>query len=243
LRVAYPSSDPTFDELSQGLPMLDAMVHETLRLHPAVPETVRMVCCAMRTGVTALTARQPVQEDVLPLSAPLVLPDGQTTDHVVVPANQSVLIPIGAMNRMRAMWGSDAHEFRPERWLDGGAGIPATAKEIQGHRHLVTFIDGPRKYGALFTCQRSVDGANLQLHRQGLRSRGVQGKTADRPFRVLSKSSLQAVLSVLVRNYEFELPNGPKTSIRNDIAVVSRPTVEGLPRTTVPLRIRRVEQD
>jgi cytochrome P450 len=43
LRTAHPSSDPTFDELSQGLPMLDAVVHETLRLHPAAPETVRMV--------------------------------------------------------------------------------------------------------------------------------------------------------------------------------------------------------
>jgi hypothetical protein len=51
------------------------------------------------------------------------------------------------------------------------------------------------------------------------------------------------VLSVLVRNYEFELPNGPKTYIQKDIALVGRPTVEGMPRTTVPLRIRRVEQE
>jgi hypothetical protein len=62
-------------------------------------------------------------------------------------------------------------------------------------------------------------------------------------LRVLSRLSFQAVLSVLVRNYDFELPNGPKTKFCHDVAVVSRPTVEGLPRTTVPLRIRRVEQD
>jgi cytochrome P450 len=50
LRAAYPASDPSYDELSssQGLPMLDAVVHETLRLHPAITETVRVVCPAAR---------------------------------------------------------------------------------------------------------------------------------------------------------------------------------------------------
>jgi cytochrome P450 len=85
-----------------------------------------------------------MHEDIVPLATPLVLADGQTTDHVVIPAKQSVAIPIEAINRMRVFWGPDAHEFKPERWLDGGASIPAAAKEIQGHRHLLTFIDGPR---------------------------------------------------------------------------------------------------
>jgi hypothetical protein len=61
-----------------------------------------------------------------------------------------------------------------------------------------------------------------------------------RVFCVPTHDSLQAVFSVLIRNYEFELPNGPKTGIRKDLAIVARPTVEGSPRTTVPLRIRRV---
>jgi hypothetical protein len=51
------------------------------------------------------------------------------------------------------------------------------------------------------------------------------------------------MLFVLVRDYEFELPNGPKTSIRNGLALASRPTIEDLPRTAVPLRIRRVQQE
>ncbi|KAG6375299.1 hypothetical protein JVT61DRAFT_3524 [Boletus reticuloceps] len=38
-----------------------------------------------------------------------------------------------------------AKVFRPGRWLeDGKGGIPAKAKELQGHRHLLTFMDGPR---------------------------------------------------------------------------------------------------
>ena len=51
------------------------------------------------------------------------------------------------MNRSAAFWGEDAKVFRPSRWLedaDGQNGIPAKAKEIPGHRHLLTFVDGPR---------------------------------------------------------------------------------------------------
>jgi cytochrome P450 len=91
-----------------------------------------------------------VYDDILPLGKPLVLADGQTTDHILVPANQSVTIPITAINRMRALWGPDAHEFKPERWLEGGVGIPDAAKAVQGHRHLLTFMDGPRTYDVAF---------------------------------------------------------------------------------------------
>lgn len=47
------------------------------------------------------------------------------------------------MNRSTTLWGPDAKEFKPERWI-GEQGIPAAAKDVQGHRHLLTFIDGPR---------------------------------------------------------------------------------------------------
>jgi cytochrome P450 len=48
------------------------------------------------------------------------------------------------MNRATAIWGPDAKEFKPERWLDNESGLTARAKEIQGYHHLLTFIDGPR---------------------------------------------------------------------------------------------------
>ena len=52
-------------------------------------------------------------------------------------------MPIGYMNTSTALWGADAREFRPERWLDAD-GIPRGAQAIQGHRHLLTFVDGQR---------------------------------------------------------------------------------------------------
>jgi cytochrome P450 len=43
LREKFPDTDPTWDQLTQDLPLLDAVIHETLRLHPSVPETIRQV--------------------------------------------------------------------------------------------------------------------------------------------------------------------------------------------------------
>lgn len=47
------------------------------------------------------------------------------------------------INRSVSVWGSDAKEYKPERWLNE-AGLPDKASQIQGHRHLLTFADGPR---------------------------------------------------------------------------------------------------
>ena len=48
------------------------------------------------------------------------------------------------MNCAEVFWGANAKEFEPERWLDAGGGGIAKAKEIQGHRHILSFSDGPR---------------------------------------------------------------------------------------------------
>ena len=36
-------ADPTYDQLTSGLPYLDAVVHEVLRIHPPVIEITRVV--------------------------------------------------------------------------------------------------------------------------------------------------------------------------------------------------------
>jgi hypothetical protein len=40
---AFPVEDPTYDELVNGLPLLDALGHETLRAHPALEDALRTV--------------------------------------------------------------------------------------------------------------------------------------------------------------------------------------------------------
>ncbi|KAG2129602.1 cytochrome P450 [Suillus clintonianus] len=54
-----------------------------------------------------------------------------------------ITISVAAINRSLAIWGPDVKEFNPDRWL-AEEGISGKAKEVQGHRHLLTFVDGPR---------------------------------------------------------------------------------------------------
>jgi cytochrome P450 len=48
----FSGSDPTWEQLSVGLPYLDAVVHEVLRLHPPLIETIRVVCCSILCLIT-----------------------------------------------------------------------------------------------------------------------------------------------------------------------------------------------
>ncbi|KAI6012722.1 cytochrome P450 [Pisolithus orientalis] len=120
-------SDPTYDQLTNNLPYLDAVVHETLRFHPPLDEFVR----------------QAAEDDVIPLSEPVRARFGRVVNSISVTRGTRIGISTACINRSVAIWGADAKVFRPERWLEEGS-IPKKAQEMQGYRHLLTFIDGPR---------------------------------------------------------------------------------------------------
>lgn len=86
---------------------------------------------------------QAAQDDVIPLSKPVRTRSGKLVDHISVAKGTYLSVSVPCMNRSMTLWGPDAKEFKPERWIMDG-GIPAGAKEVQGYRHLLTFIDGPR---------------------------------------------------------------------------------------------------
>ncbi|KAG1849944.1 cytochrome P450 [Suillus subalutaceus] len=120
-------ADPTYDQLKANLPYLDAVVHEILRLHPPVGEFTRLAAA----------------DDVIPLSEPVRMESGEMTDSICIAKGTLITISGAAINRSSAIWGPDAKEFKPDRWLTED-GISGKAKEVQGHRHLLTFVDGPR---------------------------------------------------------------------------------------------------
>ena len=53
----------------------------------------------------------------MPLSQPIRGNDGTMIDEIVLPKKSAVVIGILACNRSTAIWGPDANEWKPERWL------------------------------------------------------------------------------------------------------------------------------
>ncbi|XP_010531420.1 PREDICTED: alkane hydroxylase MAH1-like [Tarenaya hassleriana] len=89
---------------------LHGAICETLRLYPPVP----------------FERKSPTKEDVLP------------SGHKVG-ANEKILIIIYAMGRMKAVWGEDASDFKPERWISESGGL----KHEPSYKFL-SFNAGPR---------------------------------------------------------------------------------------------------
>ncbi|KAF3534391.1 hypothetical protein DY000_02036198 [Brassica cretica] len=67
---------------------LQAALYESMRLYPPVP----------------FQRKSPIKPDLLP------------SGHKVE-ANSTIMIFLYALGRMRAVWGEDAMEFKPERWV------------------------------------------------------------------------------------------------------------------------------
>ncbi|KAI0737376.1 cytochrome P450 [Daedaleopsis nitida] len=114
-----------YDELSQ-LPFLDAVCRETLRLHAPVN----------------LINRQVLRDTVLPLAEPIRGIDGTVITEIVIAEGTFLLCNLRLCNTNEAVWGEDAQEWKPERWLQP---LPRTVEEanVPGiYANLVTFISG-----------------------------------------------------------------------------------------------------
>ncbi|KAG6623531.1 Cytochrome P450 86A2 [Phytophthora cinnamomi] len=101
---------PSMQDVSQ-LVYLEAALKEALRLHPSVP----------------VEPKQTVEDTTL-------------SDGTFVPAGSSIGLATYAMARMPQVWGPDAEEFKPERWID-----PTTGKLIAVSAYkFASFNAGPR---------------------------------------------------------------------------------------------------
>ncbi|KZT70323.1 cytochrome P450 [Daedalea quercina L-15889] len=124
---ASQGEDIAYDRL-MGLPFLDSVCRETLRLYPTLLWLTRL---AMR-------------DTVVPLSRPIHGKDGTLISELTVPAGTEVVLGILGCNTSREFWGEDALEWKPERWLSPlpesitEAGMPGVAGS------LMTFLGGRR---------------------------------------------------------------------------------------------------
>ncbi|KII94437.1 hypothetical protein PLICRDRAFT_50407 [Plicaturopsis crispa FD-325 SS-3] len=111
--------DPSFDELNTSRPLLDAVLKETLRMHPVVLENHHVAAETM----------------VVPLSEPIA---GTSCSHLTIPKGTILSIPVNVVQKDPHVWGPDADVFRPDRWLRREKSC------IAGRRELFAFSEGPR---------------------------------------------------------------------------------------------------
>ena len=60
-----------------------------------------------------------VEDTVLPLHEPVRGTDGSMITEVAVPKGTVAVLNLWACNTNKAVWGEDAHEWNPERFLSG----------------------------------------------------------------------------------------------------------------------------
>lgn len=107
--VSASGAEPSFEELLSGLPFLDAVVNETLRLHPVVLQVHREASKDILVPLTPLSKSLNHQ--------PRGLAPTQST-HLFIPRGTIVLFPVNVMQTAEDVWGADAHVWDPRRWSD-----------------------------------------------------------------------------------------------------------------------------
>ncbi|KAJ7145317.1 cytochrome P450 [Mycena crocata] len=104
------------------LPILNALIKEILRLYSTVPQTERVAA----------------KDSVLPLSEPITTASGKIITEIPVKKGQHLVIAISSYHRLPSVWGEDAEQFNPLRWLDGN--VAAAGASIGPYSNLFVLV-------------------------------------------------------------------------------------------------------
>ncbi|KAJ7455728.1 cytochrome P450 [Mycena latifolia] len=110
-----------------NLPLLNALLKETLRMFPPAP----------------ILERSANEDCVLPLSSEIVTSTGKRIHELPVRKGQFIFLALGAYQRVEALWGPDADKFKPSRWLDGDP-CKGQTSALGPYAQLLTFLGGHR---------------------------------------------------------------------------------------------------
>ena len=111
------SGRPTFEEI-KSMKYLQAILNESLRLYPVVPDN----------------ARTAARDTILPIGG-----GSLGTAPIFVKKGEVAHWSLWAMHRRKEIYGEDAEEFKPERWLD-----KADGKGLRVGWEYLPFNGGPR---------------------------------------------------------------------------------------------------
>ena len=64
-----------------------------------------------------LCTNRATKDTVLPLSEPIYDENGHRFDEIAMPKDSQVLLGFFGCNTSKKLWGEDAYEWKPERWL------------------------------------------------------------------------------------------------------------------------------
>ncbi|KIJ23788.1 hypothetical protein M422DRAFT_39455 [Sphaerobolus stellatus SS14] len=121
-------------QVFESMPLLQAILKETLRYHPILARTIRMAG----------------QDDVIPLSVPHRTTDGKFLNEVAVEKGQQIFISFAAYNRLTSIWGEDAHVWNPDRFLNDNG---TTKTGLGVISNILTFNSGERSCIGLLEMQ------------------------------------------------------------------------------------------
>ncbi|KAK7012920.1 cytochrome P450 [Favolaschia claudopus] len=107
-----------------ALVFTNACIKEVLRFHPISP----------------WVTRESAIHDIIPLSKPITLKSGKTIADIEIGSGVPVLISTCAYNRLASVWGADAHEWNPRRFLNPH--LRDTQVSVGLHANVLTFSGG-----------------------------------------------------------------------------------------------------
>ncbi|KAG6827437.1 hypothetical protein H0H92_011792 [Tricholoma furcatifolium] len=115
----------SYDDV-MALPIMDSVIKETLRLYPPVP----------------FVRRTAVKERIIPYSGP----EGDLhPSTVTIPVGTTLFVSIAGSNRLESVWGPDAKEWKPERWLADVHSASNSRARLPGiYSGMMTFLGGGR---------------------------------------------------------------------------------------------------
>lgn len=87
------------------------------------------------------TQREAAEDDIIPLSAPITLKNGQQISSLPVKKGTGLYIPLNSVNLLTSIWGEDAKTWRPERFLENlPESVAAATSGFTLYSHLFTFV-------------------------------------------------------------------------------------------------------
>ncbi|KAJ3786099.1 cytochrome P450 [Lentinula aff. detonsa] len=123
MRELTGNQEPTPQDLD-SMNFFNAVIKEGLRLYPIVPNITR----------------EAQSDDVIPLEFPVTTVSGDEIFQIPVSKGQRVMLCLGMYNRLVQVWGDDADQWNPERFIK-----PSKKNTTLGvYANLMTFSAGLR---------------------------------------------------------------------------------------------------